>query len=117
MFRAVRWFIINGLFVTALYFGFIEQIGGAKNVALIYAWFCITISFLVQIDTIADSVAKEKHNIISVPLWINDCLDHFVVAFFAWFGCWIIAIFYLIHIYLIKAFVEKVKELKEKPPQ
>ncbi len=54
--KQIRYTLINGVFLSLLYFGFIEEVGGAYNVAMFFAWVTIAASVI----SINDSVIKEK---------------------------------------------------------
>ena len=109
------WIVCNGLFVTALIYGYVYEIHGAKNIALFMAWFTIVLSPFVLIE----DVYKTLPNI--VPRWLNISYDVCVIAFMIWHGAIATAIFYIVHTFMVvvayekrKLFLEKEKELTDK---
>jgi hypothetical protein len=108
--KVLKWVIINGMFLTAFYFGFVEGHEGAYNITMFVAWASIVISPFLLFDEM-QKVLKKKGR--SVPSWLNNT-EGFLVAFaFAWFGAWVTGVFYLFHTIIQDGAYAKAEELEE----
>lgn len=93
----MRWIVVNSLFLVAIYVGYFEGVVGAKNLALFFAWVTIVFSFFMLSDASVDVMKKKGR---SVPARISVSFELLVTCLFVWFGAWITAPFYLLHIFL-----------------
>ncbi len=108
--KQIKYFLTNGAFIALLYFGFIEEIDGAYNVAMFFAWVTIAVSVI----SISDSIIKEKAKEgFLVPAWVDVSLDIGVVIFLAWFGAWFTCIFWVMHIACMLHIREEVKKINQ----
>jgi len=111
--KLAKWTLINGLFVICLYFGYVEGVEGARNVALFYAWFVILTWFFVALVNADEMVLRLKEDGRSAPRFIFIALHLLITACFAWFGAWITAIFYILHVVIGETLWSKSQEIKE----
>ena len=102
----LKWTIVNGLFLLVFYFGYFEEVDGAKRLALFMAWVSILLSFFMCADPVVEKM-KEKGR--RVPEKLSVSYDLLVTCLFVWFGAWITACFYLLHIFLQEAAWAKAK--------
>lgn len=87
--RFLVWACINSVFIAAFYAGFILDIGGAKNIAIFYAWFVVVCSLVFNTAQIIEHLRMKGRPFYDMA---DNILDLLVVAVFAWFGCTITAI-------------------------
>jgi len=103
--RYVRWFVINGLFYVALYYGFFENIEAAKNIALFFGWITGilgTFVFIVLVtneEKVINHILKNGYTppssmFASIDL-INDLI---VIAIFVAFSHEVLAVFYFFQV-------------------
>ena len=92
--RELKWFAVNGLFAVGIYYGFQEEIQGAKNIVLFYAWLNIVLTMFILHEDIIKQIAKKGR---SVPKEFNALYDIAITSVFAWYGSWILATFWFIH--------------------
>lgn len=92
--RLIRYIITNAAFAVCLWFGIIEGISGAANVALFIAWIAIVTSLFACSKDVIEKLAQRGR---TVPMWIDQSFDLMVVAFLVWHGWWATAIGYVIH--------------------
>jgi len=103
--KALSWFIVNGIFLACIYYGFVGGVVGAKNVSMTFAWFAIVFSFFTLSEiTIKDMKDKSP----SVPLWLDLVFDLVVTACFAWFGAFVTSALYLFHTVLLQEFWRRI---------
>ena len=112
--KAFRWALINGLFAACLYYGFIENIDGAYNVAMFLAWATVITSLFVSSDGV---VKKMKDGGRSVTMGIDVLFDTVVILVFAWFGAWVTATGYFLHAILQQAAWDKALSPNETEPE
>lgn len=93
--KLLKYLAINGVFTASLYFGFIEEIGGALNLAYFMAWWAIIVSFCAYSDD-AKELMQETGR--PVPEWFDVVFDLCVVAVLVWYGAIATGLFYAIHI-------------------
>jgi hypothetical protein len=84
--RVLQWAIPNALFGVALYFGVVEGVQGAANIAQFFIWFTFAISFFCLSD---DSVKRLRANGAStIPASLDLSFDLAALALLLWYG-WI----------------------------
>lgn len=105
--KAIKWFLINGLFGFAIYMGFVEQHEGAYNLAMFLSWFVIIVSFFMMADQVIEKMKKQGR---SVPAWISISFDISVTITIIWFGAWVTGAFYLLHALIHEAAWKKATE-------
>lgn len=108
--RTLKYLLVHGIFAVALYFGFIEGIAGAYNIAMFIAWFSIVVSWFAPMEKLAFANKSKKR---AVPQWLNALTDLSVVTILAWHGAMITAGFYLIHFFLIEIMWGNIAELNK----
>lgn len=105
--KVSKYLLVNSIFSTSLYYGFVEHVEGAERVAMAIAWFCIIFSWFFLSDK---SIEIIRENPSLIPAWVDRTFDISVTAVFFWFGSVWTASFYFIHILLAIAAKEKAKE-------
>jgi hypothetical protein len=111
--RHLKWFLINGLFAVLLYFGFIENIDGAKRLAIFMVWLLLVFTFFIFKDEIQKKLQTRGR---PVPAWMDVTYDIGVICFLIWFGAWWTGIAYTLHAILCAVGWEMaMKKEKTKP--
>lgn len=103
------WVIANTVFALCVYYGFFEEVAGAKNIALFIAWGLSVLSLMYASDTVVASLKKRGK---AIPAPIDVAYDLVIIGVFIWFGYIITAIAYTIHLGMLsyardKAFGEQ----------
>lgn len=108
----MRWILINGGFLLAMYFGLFEGIEVATNVVLLIAWVTIIVSpFMLTDSFLAQSQGRKR----SVPGLLDGLFDSLVVLLFAWFGYLATAVFYVLHPIVVARFWKRLEQLETSP--
>lgn len=107
--KTIKWIMINGIFASMLYFGLVKGVTGAKNVAFVWAWLGIFVSFLSVTDHMVNVMKNKKK---SLPR-VGAAFNLLVLLTLAWFGHIITAVFYLIHIILLASMWDRIGKLQE----
>jgi len=94
------WLAINGAFAAMLWFGFVEGVEGARNLSLFLVWASFIISWGMLVPDIQKELAKKGR---SAPKAMNVLYDLSVTFFLVWFGAWVSAVAYAMHIVLSEA--------------
>ena len=109
--RIIKYAVINGGFMACLYMGLIEDVGGALNVALFWAW----LSFAVSPFSVSDEAIgwmAEDNKFPSVPGWIDASVDVMVVVAFVWHGWIFTGMAFAVHA-IIKSYArDRVKDIR-----
>lgn len=95
--KTLRWFVINGAVACLAYFGFIQGLDGAANVAMVILWLTIALSPFVLMDKLADELRSR-------PEWfkaVDTVYDITMTVFLLWIGMMWTGVFYLIHTMLV----------------
>jgi len=112
--RLFGYLLLNGIFITALYFGFIVGVTGALNIAVFMGWFVAILSWAYLSDEVINTLAEKG---VLVPKELDFLLDLGITLTFVYFGHFVLSFFYLAGAILQfgakgKA-EEKIKELNE----
>lgn len=106
--KFIRWALINGAVAALAYFGFVQGVEGAANVAIVMLWLTIVISPL--------ALSKEMMaGLRQMPMWykaVDTAYDISMTVFLLWIGMMWTGVFYLIHM-LILASVRYSKKQNE----
>jgi hypothetical protein len=106
--RAVKWAVTNGLFLAVVYFGIVEGVQGARNVAVFFAWFAFAISLLGLSKEVRSDAFKRGP---SVPLGVSAAVDFVALGIFLWHGWFVTGSAWLIHALLMySAYEQAAKE-------
>ena len=105
--KVSKYLLINSIFTASLYYGYVESVEGAENIALAIAWFIIIVSWLALSDEFVQQLRKNPS---ITPKWIDQPFDLAVASIFFWFGAEWTGAFYLLHIILFIGAQEKAKE-------
>jgi hypothetical protein len=106
-YRWLRYFAINGLFVTCIYFGLFMGVEGAANVALFMGWVTGIMGTILMLAIAVDSRPSAEGDLIEslsrqdpspIPFWFDLMFDLCVVFAFVWTGHYILTFFYVISI-------------------
>lgn len=84
--RILSWLVTVTLFNVALYFGLVQGIQGAANIAQFYIWFAFLFSWFALSDLCVRDV--QKKGLLGIPEWIFGLQNFTVLAALLWFG-WI----------------------------
>lgn len=93
--HAALWFVMNGAFAALLWFGFVEGVEGAHNASLCLVWANFVLSWGMLVPGVRKELAKKGR---SVPAVMNVLYDLGVTFFLVWFGAWVSAVAYAVHI-------------------
>lgn len=112
----LHWFLINGIFGAFVYFGFYQDIDGAKNVAIGFTWltFILSLFFLsteISDKCITESIEKGKKGIYMPLMYIFDLA---ILSCFFWYGVTFTAIAYFLHMILIYSYRSNFDKALEK---
>jgi len=97
--RIVSYLVLNGALAGSLYFGFVQGINGAENIAYALAWFAIIGGFFAGGNDNVRKAVRDAGR--SVPAWLNHTIDIGVLGVLFWFGAWFTGIFWVIHMLLL----------------
>ncbi len=103
-FRLFRYLLLNSAFAACLWFGLVEQVQGAANIAFFCAWL-VSISSLFLLHK--DSVQMLKDNGVVIPLFADQLFDYCVVVFLVWHSCFVTAAAYTVHALMVAAWHRK----------
>ena len=110
----LTYFIANGLFFLALWFGLVYDIKGALNIGIFMVWFAFVVSLFTGSKKIKEALIKNK-NYPSVPMWLDVLFDMTIVILLIWFARWYSGTAYIIHAmvnYAVHKDVEKRREVE-----
>jgi len=112
--RLFKYLTINCVFSALLYFGYIEEIEGAENVALFIAWVA-SIATLFSGDSTAADIKSGKLPL--VPRQVAVLFDFGVVCVFVWFEAWWTGAMWLMHIVVLEGYYSAAAEKLGKATQ
>ena len=107
--RLIRFILINTGFAVCLYFGLVEDVNGAINVALFIAWFHVFVGIMCVSETVAVEIRKNKR---TVPFEFDITYDLLVTLAFLWHGYWVVGVLYLLASLLVEG--ARTRELRVK---
>lgn len=84
--KFLRWLVFNAAFFAALWFGFVEHVDPAKNVALFWIWVSFGAALFMTTDAAIEVLVEGGG--LSSPLWLDFPLDVLVLAILIWAGAW-----------------------------
>lgn len=96
--RVLKWFLFNGLFGLAIYYGFYIGNENAARVAIFIAWVAAILSLCCLSDDIREALRKKGR---SVPAPIDVTFDLLVVLAFVWHGAVATGVAYLVHLLML----------------
>lgn len=111
--KSAKWVLINGLLGICLYFGYVEEVEGAKNIALFIAWLAIVSNILMFFIDSDKMVLQMKEEGRSVPSFISITYSLLVTGFLLWFGASVTGVFYFVKISIVEFWWGKIREIKE----
>ena len=110
----IKWFFWNGLFALAMYLGFYENIEGAKNVTVFWAWLISICSLVLFSNKVAkitiENNEKKGKKFISRPLSISFSL--IIISVFVWFNYIVLPIFLFLQIVAMSRIKDSDSKLK-----
>ena len=92
--RIVKWFLVNGLFLGLMYYGYVVGVTGAKNLVMFFVWVNTFFCLFYMSDTVIEGMIKRGF---IMPQWIDGVVDLAIISFFAWVGAWVMASFWTLH--------------------
>lgn len=108
----LRWTLQNSVFAALTYYGVVEHVEGAYNVALFIIWVMFIIAFAITMKM--DDVVKSAKNYSTIPLWLDQLYDVCILAVWIWYGHEFFATLYLLHMFPLAYFKKQVqKKFKE----
>ena len=108
--QLVKYLVLNGILVVSLYFGFIEGVQGASNVAHLIGWFTAIVQLVYLSDKAVEMLLKVD---MPVSKEVDALFDILVVCTFAYFGSIILAGLYLFGTILAYQAKEKADKLRQ----
>jgi hypothetical protein len=93
--RLLGWLISNSLFAAALYFGFINNIAGARFLAIFYIWLVFMLSLLSFTPPVQTAIKRAGDP--PAPPAIDLAFDVLCAGFLAQFGHPLLAAAYMLH--------------------
>lgn len=106
----LKWLLANGIFAGCIFLGFVNEIEGFKNIALVMGWVTSISAWAFSIDKVL--IEHFKKNDKMVPQILDQSFDFLVFGTFAYYGYITLSVFYLLHIGLLMRLRDK--ELKDK---
>lgn len=91
--KIIRWFSLNVGYASLFYFGFIEEIEGARNAALFLSWVFIICMFFTMVT--AEGRQEYKKRARKNPVFLDLVFNSSVCIFLAWFAQWFTACFFV----------------------
>lgn len=87
----VQWMVETGAFFVVLGFGFVNDIKGLQNIAILYVWMGV----LISLCFLADSSVRRLAGVSTypeVPRFMTGIVTMISVVVFVWYGCWFTAV-------------------------
>jgi hypothetical protein len=114
--KILIWFAMNGLFASCVYFGLVEGIEGARNIAVFSTYFLFFGTICFCAPSGKKFIRERLEKGLSVPRWMDAAFDICIVLSFVWFGYFVTGIVYLLHLIIGQSLiVEALEEIaKEK---
>lgn len=106
----IRYFIFNCAYLACLWYGAVEGVQGAYNVALFLSWVLICASAIV-LSKDARSKCAEKTLNRMIPQWFDHLLDLTILGFMVWHGWIYTPIGWVFHMMMVALIYERRKEL------
>lgn len=97
--KFIRWALLNGAVAAFAYFGFVQGVEGAANVAMVMLWVTIAISPIAISEKISSELREQRY-------WykvVDTAYDISMTVFLLWIGFMWTGVFYMIHMLLIAA--------------
>lgn len=113
LFKAVRWFLINGLFASGIYFGFFQGVDGAANTITFFTAILFLFSLLAPHQNMVEAMVKNDYQM-PVPRILDVLFDVGVIIAFSWSGHFVLATMYSIHIFCMALTYDKFQAEKIK---
>ena len=113
--KTIKWFLLNGLFAAMVWFGLVNGVVGARNIAIFAAWFCFVVSLLMLGSEAQKNVAKSNYKQ-PVPPWLDRIFDSYISAMFIWYGFWLTGLVYFVHMLFLCTFYENIKIIRKEMP-
>jgi hypothetical protein len=100
--KVFRWFLINSIFATLVYFA---TVGGHPNVGnlLIALTAALCYGTIARQLGDAEKKAADRAALIAhpVPYWMDVLYDLAIILTLVWFGWWVTTVMYAVHALLI----------------
>ncbi len=110
--KLLKYTIFKAIFAASLFYGFVCDIEGAKNLAIFIAWlfFVASLSYYSK-DLRIESFKRGR----TVPVWFDISFDVLVCGFLVWHGHVVTGIFYILGTAIIHANLKEAeKETQDK---
>jgi hypothetical protein len=109
--RFFYWSGTNGLFATAMYFAFAEQVQGAANLVMFYVWFLFIVSCAALVPAVWKALAA-KPETLPPKYWriIDVTFDTACLLIFVWQGWFVIGTVFLLHVVFMQAAITAAKQ-------
>ncbi len=93
--RTIRYFLVNGIFASSIYFGmYKEGYEGAINIAVFYGYLISIVRlFYNRDDFLKENSTKLLYG--PVPLWLDQSLNLIILLSFLYKGYFLLSSFYL----------------------
>jgi hypothetical protein len=106
--RAMRWVVINSVFMTLLIAGVFYQVSFALNLSLFWVWVLSVLSIFSVTDSVVQAAYNQGYQL-SVPAWLDHLYDLLVVAILAGTGFTFSALVYLFHLMCVVTMLHKLE--------
>jgi hypothetical protein len=104
--RRIKYVAINGAFAAALWFGIVEGVDGAANLAMAWAWFLAVVSLCVSDDAIAKT--RNRFPTPAIPETINVAYDLAIIGFMFWHDWMVTGGSYALHMIMMAGARQKI---------
>jgi len=96
--KILKWSVFNSIFAVFIYFGFVQNVEGMKNIAYFIAWLDITSSMILLskegMSAVRKIIYKQKHR--AIPTQLRLFVSFLFIFTFVWFGAWITGFFLIL---------------------
>lgn len=112
--KILRWILVNSSIMICFLYG-VNYNENILNMAVFLLWVLAILSFVFFWKQVAISKFQKEPNFKpSVPRWIDILYDCCLVLILAYYAYFVLAIFYIIHIFACEIYFNNIKELQEK---
>lgn len=111
--KLAKWVLINSALLAMMWFGLVEGVEGALNIALLMSWLTVIISLFCLSDSVIKKMLEDKTTR-TVNKYISILFDLLVASAFAWHGYIWLAGFWLVSVIFQEAMWVRLNELAQK---
>ena len=110
----IKWFFWNGLFALTTYLGLYENIEGAKNIAVFWAWLISICSLVLFSNKVTKAMIEnnEKKGQKFVSRSLDISFSSIIIGIFVWFNYIVLPIFLFLQIVAVSRIKDSDSKLK-----